>query len=261
MRKLFLFFLFVLPCIAAMSQKTKKERKEERRQRINALIKQDEEGVIAYHKHTVFGFKLNTDGYGAFIEVGRAKSVKKATLFQFEFSERQHPKEEKLSNDQLSTAPYVYAKENYVYNLKLGVQQQILLGNKSNKNGVSVTGNFGGGLQLGLLRPYYVQVLETSATTKFVKYDSPDSSIFLDFNRIIGGADFGKGWGEIKVNPGAYVKGGVRFDYGKYNEMVNAVEVGLTADFYSKKLAQMVYVKQKQFFFSAYVTIMFGRRK
>ncbi len=244
-----------------MSQKTKKERKDERRQRINALIKQDEEGVIAYHKQTAFGIKLLTDGYGAFIEMGRAKSVKKSTLYQFEFSERKHTKEEKLSNPFVSTAPYVYGKRNYVYNLKLGLQQQILLGNKSNKNGVSITGNFGGGIHMALLRPYYVQVLSSSTTTAFVKYDSPDSALFLNYNAIVGGPDFAKGWGEIKVNPGVYAKGGFRFDYGKYNEMVNAVELGLTVDIYSKKLEQMVYTKQKQFFFSAYMAIMFGRRK
>lgn len=261
MHKIFSFFLLLTLTVSVQAQKTKKERKEERRQRINALIKQDEEGVIAYHKHTAYGFKLTTDGYGVFMEVGRAKSVKKAMLFQLEFTERKHPKEEKQSNPLVSTIPYVYGKHNYVYNVKLGVQQQILLGNKSNKNGVSVSANFGGGINLGLLRPYYVQVIGGSNTTEFIKYDSPDSTLFLNNSAIIGGPDFGKGWGEIKVNPGAYIKTGFRFDYGKFNEMINAVELGLHADFYSKKLEQMVYVKEKQFFFGAYVTIMFGRRK
>lgn len=262
MRKLFLFFLFVATGMTAMSQKTKKERKEERRQRINALIKQDEEGVIAYRKHTAFGLKLNTDGYGAFLEIGRAKSVRKSNLFQLEITERKHRKEEKLSNPEISTSPYVYGKRNFVYNVKLGMQQQLLLGNKSNKNGVSISANFGGGINIGLLRPYYVQVLTANNTaTKFVKYDSPDSALFLNFYSIVGGADFGEGWSEMKVNPGLYAKGALRFDYGKYNEMINAVEVGLGVDVYSKKLQQMVYVKEKQFFFNAFVAIVFGRRK
>jgi hypothetical protein len=37
-----------------LAQKTKKEKKEERKQRINELIKQEEEGVIAYNKHNNF---------------------------------------------------------------------------------------------------------------------------------------------------------------------------------------------------------------
>ena len=51
------------------------------------------------------------------------------------------------------------------------------------------------------------------------------------------------------------------FDYGRYNEMVSAIEVGVMAEFYSKKLQQMVYEKDKNLFLSAYVAIMFGRRK
>src|SRR3954453_20404365 len=98
MRKLFFICIAIAVALPTFAQKTKKERKDERKQRINALIKQEEEGVIAYHKHTAFGFKLTSDGYGAFFEVGRAKSVKKSLLFQLDISERKHIKEDKQSN-------------------------------------------------------------------------------------------------------------------------------------------------------------------
>jgi hypothetical protein len=71
----------------------------------------------------------------------------------------------------------------------------------------------------------------------------------------------GTGWKNLEFVPGAYLKPALRFDYGKYNEMVSAIEVGLTAEFYSKKIAQMIYIKQRQFFLSAYVAVVFGRRK
>lgn len=264
MRKIFLIFSFITVSLSTIAQKTKQQRKEERRQKINTLIKQDEEGVIAYHKHTIYGIKLNTDGYGAFLEIGRAKSIKKASLYQFEFSERKHPKDEKQSNPFVSAPPFIFGKINCVYDVKLGMQQQILLGNKSNKNGVSVSANFGGGINLALLRPYYVQVFDNNTNTlKYVKYDSPDSALFLNNSNfdIVGGPTFGKGWNELKFNPGVYVKGGFRFDYGKFNELVSALEAGLTVDLYSKKLDQMVYVKKRQFFFGAYIAIMFGKRK
>ena len=72
MRRLFFIWVAVLSSLPMLAQKTKKEKKEERKQQINALIKQEEEGVIAYTKHTTFGFKLTTDGYGGFMEIGRA---------------------------------------------------------------------------------------------------------------------------------------------------------------------------------------------
>src|SRR6185369_6016500 len=109
------------------------------------------EGVVAYKKHTVFGGKLISGGYGGFIEFGRVKSVKKATLFQLELSEYKSTREEKQSNLYAYSTPFIFGKQNFFYPVKLGVQQQMVFGNKSNKNGVSVTYNYGGGVSLGLI--------------------------------------------------------------------------------------------------------------
>ncbi len=258
MRRLFLITAGFLIAFSSFAQKAKKEKKEENRKRINALIKQEEEGVISYRRHTVFGGKLINDGYGVFMEIGRAKSVKKAMLYQLELSERKSPREEKQSNPLYYTSPFIYGKQNFVYPVRLGMQQQILFGNKSNKNGVSITGNYGGGLAVALLRPYYVKL---SSTGNYVKYESADSATFLQVNDINSGPGFSKGWSDLTVNPGAYVKTALRFDYGSYNEIVSALEVGISGEFYSKKIPIMVRDPQKQFFFSGYVAILFGRRK
>ncbi len=266
MRKIFFICLAIIATLPTLAQKTKKERREERKQRVNELIKQEEEGVIAYHKQTVFGLKLTNDGYGAFLEIGRAKSIKKALLFQLDISERKHVKEDKQSNINIPTSPFIFGKINYFYPVKLGVQQQILLGNKINRNGVSVTGNIGGGLSLALLRPYYLEISDNSSgTRKYIRYESADSSLFVNSGDLaaaqVSGSGLGKGWGDMKITPGAYTKLGLRFDYGKFNEMVNAIEVGVGAEFYTKKIPQIAYTKYKQFFFNAYVSILFGKRK
>lgn len=262
MRKLFFILILVAVAASASAQKqSKKERREQKHKRIDALIKQEEEGVVSYKKHTVFGGKLISNGYGAFIEFGRIKTVKKGLLFQFEISEYKSTKEDKRSTFTGSySTPYIFGKQNFFYPVKLGIQQQVLFGNKSNKNGVSITGNFGGGVSVGLLRPYYVQL---GGTNTFVKYesDSASKSTFLAPSAIAGGPGLGKGWSEIEVTPGAYLKTALRFDYGSYNEVVSALEVGIVADFNSKKIPIMVHEKQKQLFFTGYVSILFGRRK
>ncbi len=262
MKKLFLVLLatFALSAVWAQTeQSAKKTRREARTERINAMAKLEEEGVIGYKKHTVFGGKLSSDGYGGFIEIGKAMSVRKALLFQLDISERKHIKEEK-EQVYLNTSPLIYGKINFFYPVKLGVQYQYLLGNKGNRNGVSVTANVGGGLSLGLLRPYMIDVDKQGERT-FVKYESADSTYFLDRSTHIAGPGFGKGWGSMKFTPGLYVKPAVRFDYGKYNEMVSAIEVGLTAEYFTKNIPQMIYIEQKKMFFSAYVAVLFGRRK
>ncbi len=262
MKQFTFIIVALLFCFSVQAQEKsngRKERKEEKRKKIDAKIKQEEEGVIVYKKSVAGGVKLTSDGYGGFIEKGISKSVTKALLFQLEITERNHVKEEKQSNPFNFSAPIIYGKQNFFYPIKLGMQLQVLLGNKSSKNGVSITGNLGGGLVLGLLRPYEVEVQKNGENT-FVRYDSPDSLLFLS-GPYFGGPGFGQGWKNLKITPGIYIKPAVRFDYGKFNEMISAIEVGVMGEFYSKKIPQMVYQKQQNFFFSAYVALIIGRRK
>lgn len=259
MRKILFIVMMVSVSCSSLAQDSRKERQQQKRDHVSELVKQEEEGVITYKKSFVFGAKLISDGYGVFFEVGRASSVKKSMLYQLEISERKHIKEEKQNSLYSNSVPYIYGKENFFYPVKLGVQQQILLGNKSNKNGVAITANYGGGVEAGLLRPYYVQVQQGNGIN-YVKFNSPDSSEFLT-GTIYGGPDFGKGWNELTVTPGLYAKAALRFDYGSYNEVVSAIEVGISGDFYAKKIPQVVYNREKQFFFGGYVAILFGKRK
>ena len=75
MKKLFLLLMSFALVLGVCAQentepkKSKKEkRKEEKQKRINEIIRQEEEGIITYRKHFVFGAKLTTDGYGGFFE-------------------------------------------------------------------------------------------------------------------------------------------------------------------------------------------------
>lgn len=265
MKKIFLILIgltVLVPVMAQNETKSKKQiKREERKNRINEIAKQEEEGVLKYKKHTVFGAKLTNDGYGGFMEIGRAQSVRKGLLFQLDISERKHAKEEKQQSGFFNSNPIIFGKINYFYPVKLGVQQQLLFGNKGNKNGVSVSGNFGGGLSLGILRAYQIEV-DKNGDRASVIYESADSALWLNaLNLNPDPPTLFKGWSHIKMNPGLYAKAALRFDYGKYNEMVNALEVGVTGEFYSKKVPQMIYQKEKQLFLNAYIAIMFGRRK
>jgi hypothetical protein len=258
MRKIFFIAIIFFLSTHTFAQNARNARQEKRRAQVNEMVRQQEEGVITYKKSFAFGAKLTTDGYGVFFELGRATSVKKGLLYQLEITERKSSKEEKQSFYS-NTVPFIYGKENFVYPVKLGVQQQVLLGNKSNKNGVAITGNYGGGIAVSFLRPYYVQVQDGNGY-RYIKYNSADSVAFLT-HQIIGGPGFGKGWNELSFTPGLYAKAAVRFDYGTFNELISAIEVGVTGEYYSKKIPQMAYNKEKEFFFGGYVAIIFGKRK
>ena len=267
MRKIFCILFGIIASLPALAQDSTTNKIDGKRHHYQPINKNDDEDIMKYHKQNVFGLKLTSDGYGASFEKGFIKSNKKSLLFQLEITEKKSAKEEKLTDAAFPTSPFIYGKEIFFYPIKLGAQEQILLANKANKSGVSVSVNFGGGIVIGLLRPYEMEVIDSSGNDRFVKYNSPDSALFLspyepnEIAGFIGGPDFTKGWNDLSVVPGLYAKSALRFDYGRSNELVSAIEVGLTAEYYTKKIPLIVYAPEKQFFLGTYVTILFGKRK
>lgn len=265
MKKLLLLFCFSSFLVLSYAQSTiespnrKAEKKAARQQMINDLIKQEEEGAIIFNKQNTFGVRLNSDGYGIRYEHMRFKTNTRAFLFQVELNEKKHPKEKKLSysDGAYNYTTLIYGKMNNNYQLNLGIGQQHLIGGKGNKNGVAVSGVYVGGLVLGLEKPYLIDVVDSSNRRFVSQYPELIDKGYYE----VGHAGFGQGWGDINVNPGAYVQAGLRFDYGRYNEVVGAVEAGIKAEYYSKGMAQMAYVEPKNFFFSGYITLIFGKRK
>ena len=99
MKKILLLSLGIILTTLAWSQTQpasgKKDKKAEKRDRINALLKMEEEGEMIFNKHNIFGIKLNTDGWGISFEKGKFQTPRKTRLLQFEFNENKHPKEDK----------------------------------------------------------------------------------------------------------------------------------------------------------------------
>ena len=196
MKKIILITLLTAVSLAGFAQDSnapkkgmKKDKKEEKRRRNAVLAKQEEEGVLIFTKQVTGGVQLRTNGYGAFLEIGRARSPRFTNLYTLEITEIKHNKEEKASGDLFANS-FVYGKINNFYQAKLGFGQQYVLGQKGNKNGVAVLGIVNGGLSLGLLKPYYVR----DRAGNDIKYESKDSVIFLTPSEISGGSGFTKGW-------------------------------------------------------------------
>jgi hypothetical protein len=272
-KKIILFFLVLNAGVSVFAQDSTKQnnppvqkkynkvdKKAEKRQRINSIIKQEEEGNLSFRKQTAFGVELRTDGYGAFFELGKRKSARYTNLYSLELTEIKHRKEEKTGGDQFFSNSFVYGKENNFYQAKLGFGQQYILGQKGNKNGVAVTASLSGGLDLGLLKPYYLDVKDSSGYDRSIKYQD-DSTLFLSGGSIYGASGFTKGWNELKIKPGLFVKTALRFDFGRYNETLEALELGLSVEAFTQKIPILVHNPAKQIFTQMHIAFVFGGRK
>lgn len=257
-----------------VSYAQQKDKKTAKQERIEARMKLEEENEPPFKKHSIFGFKLNSDGYGIAYESGKFISVRKTRLLQFELNEKFHPKEEKVSSnpDQFGNVTHVkFGKANNFFQFKVGYGQQYLIGGKANKNGVAVSAIYAGGLALGILKPYYVDVKDLN-TNESIRYKFSDSIPTNSAYGIIGASGFSVGWDKVKFTPGIHAKTALRFDYGRFNETATALEVGVNAEYYTSDILQMTYPlkvgsnppffnKENKFFFNAYIAIEFGRRK
>jgi hypothetical protein len=265
-KKIVLFLLAVSLANTLWAQDTptpksptaKKDRQAAKRERINSLLKREEEGEIIFSKQSAFGIKLNTDGYGLSYEIARFKSDRVATIYQLEINEKKHKKEKRTSLlNGFNFNSVIFGKLNNFYQVKLGVGQQRIIGGKGNKNGVAVMAAYAGGIAVGLEKPYFVDVIDNSQQRYRKTYPDITDSGYIEQ----GASGFTVGWDKVQPKYGAHAKAALRFDYGRFNETVSAIEVGLNAEYYFRKVAQMAYNPEKNFFFNAYISLLLGRRK
>jgi ribosomal protein S24E len=270
-KQLIFSILFVTVLFSAFGQQpsfSKKEptKKDVKKKKINELIKHAEEGVLVYNKQSVFGVQGKTLGYGLFYELGKMKTNRKTATYRIDLTEIKSLKQDKFQSASTSFlfygSPFIYGKVNNFYQLSMSYGQQKILGQKGNKNGVAVSALYQGGLSLGCLKPYYLQVQDAVTNTpRYIKYSKADSSLFLG-NRIMGAGGIGRGWNELTFKPGFIARTALRFDYGRYNEVVSGLEIGLTAEYFTDKITIMAAQdKDKSMFFQAYIAMLFGRRK
>lgn len=273
---LFLLLLLVAGGLRAQDSTSaglsRKEDRDQKRLKRISLFRPIEEGEVTYQREFSVGGRLNSDGWSGFVELGYRKDRKNVTYTQFEFAEKKNPKESKqpgkITNiDQFgfvySEKPYILGKQNNFYQAKFGIGQQRLIGGKGNKNGVLVNAIYYGGVSVGLLKPYYLNIVDPNTGQAVqVKYgeNAAYDAQFLNPSGIIGGAGFSKGWGELSIAPGLHAKTGLRFDWARFNEVVSALEVGVNAEYYFKDVPIMIDQPAKKFFFNSYISLQFGKR-
>jgi hypothetical protein len=248
-------------------KKLKSTRKAEKREKINQMAKAEEEGAIVYNKQWVMGAKLYNDGMAAFYEWGKKKTPYKGNFYTVELATRKANNEYKVSFNDIGFfgRPYIYAKQNVFLNTKIGFGQQYIIGGKANKNGVAVMAVYGGGISIGLLKPYYINktdpLTNQNVEIKYLGDNSANDSLFMNQNTASSSSGFFKGLNETKIRPGLFAKTGLRFDYGRYNEIVSAIECGINVEYYFSEMPIMVNNQAKTFFANVYIGFEFGRRK
>jgi hypothetical protein len=221
------------------------------------------------------GLRLNTNGWSIFAERGKVQTeeTKYRDLFYnvnfayLEISEQKHPKETRstINGDPQRTRPFVFGKVNNFYTVKAGVGRRKMIAGKPEASTVSVHWVYGGALSAGLLKPYYIEALVVDQNTgrfeqQTMKYSEDTKGTFLNEGYVLGAAGFTKGLNEIKVVPGVSARSGLHFDFSQRKRVKLAVEMGVNAELYTKRIEIMANQKAVPYALNIYASVQAGKR-
>jgi len=149
---------------------------------------------------------------------------------------------------------FVYGKLNSFISFRYGYGFLKEKFRKIDRGGVAIRYFYNGGISLGVLKPIYYEIIY-AYNTEFEKFDINRHGV----QDILGKASFFKGLEEASITPGGFLKFGLSFEYSKKDRQVRAVEAGFSLEGFAKKMAVMANEKDKQLYFSIFLSYRFGR--
>lgn len=223
---------------------------------------------IIYNNEKALNMRLHSFGWNVGYESGKLKTYYLTNYYRLSIGELRHAKEVRKTTEFAAFAPsqgfksYKYGKQNYAYVLRAAYGKKRYYSEKASRNGVAVGLNYSAGVNLALLKPYYIQIggARNAENLMEIKYSESTAKAFLDPTNIRGRAPFLTGMNETTVMPGANASVGLHLDWGAFDAYLKALEVGLQLDVFTKKLPIMANTENRPFFLNVYISLQLGKR-
>lgn len=225
-----------------------------------------EEKPVRLQNEASFGFLIHSNGLGIEGKRGFMLTYNKKWFLESQLVGMKHPKEIKTINTRFDNPKsFIYGKMNTLTILRLAVGQQHVIYGKADRTGVEIRVNYSGGASIGFAKPVYLIIDHSGPNPEDPinqveeKYD-PNNSRQNNVDNIVGRAPFTRGLDELQPYPGLFMKTGLNFEYGANHEDIKALEVGVAVDAFAKEIPIMAFTKNKQFFLSFYITLIYGQK-
>ena len=248
--KILFLFLLVSVSFSALAQ-------------FNTEISDTVENKLLYNRQKTYGIILHNLGLGINYRTGKRISIFKTRMLEFEFVSMKSYKQVKMVNSYVvNPRRFVYGKINDAFFMRAGVVWKKLLNRKPYWGGVEVRFLYGGGLSIGIAKPYYLNIMVIDPNTFVITaivpeiYDPDKHSTTF----IYGRAPFSKGLNEITIHPGLFLKTGLNFEYGTQNTKIKSLEIGAAIDILPTGLTIMYNATDQMFFPTFYINFSMGKR-
>lgn len=229
----------------------------------------------SYKRETIFGINFNTQGGligGVNVRVAKVLDERWLRFWSLEGVFFKNPKEESVSNP-YTGGSFTRYKTNYAFSLRPSFGVQRVLFRKAADSGVQVNGLLSAGPSLALLMPYHIsfdydaQRNNAYGPRDVIINEQYDPVKHAQEQFIYDRAPLFSGIGQTSVVPGAHLRGGLSFEYGRYRDAVAGAEIGFLIEGYTKRLLILnppapasPDALNKQFFPSVYLTLYLGHR-
>lgn len=217
--------------------------------------KAPEDVKLYYRASSMFGAYAHTDGVGISYRYQQHLSYKLKRLYLFEFQSLKHPKQEKVFGFDENSGGYFFGKVNAFANLRVGIGTERSFAMKELKKGVQLSWVFGLGVNLGFMKPTYIEVVEQSKIVQR-RYDPEIHSS----NSIAGRGPRFAGFDDLSLIPGGFAKLGINFEYSSYDYKLKGVETGIALDVFYKEVPLMYYGYNNQHWVTFYVLFEIGNK-
>ena len=176
------------------------------------------------YKHEASGgLRLQTNGFTIYGEYGWIKDIFRTRLIQLEYTYYVDYRQKKQHAQTQGGRDYLFGFQNKFHTLRFSYGIKRTIADKASRNGVRLSFIAFGGVSLGLLKPYYLNLLQPVDGAPVVKperYSLTNESRFLDRDSIVEAAPIRYGLNQMQPVPGVHGKAALNFDWGTKDEFV-----------------------------------------
>lgn len=215
-----------------------------------------------------FGGGISTRGFQVGMAYSVVKNPTRTMTFFADFGEIKHPKERQQTYEGISVGgggpkAFIYGKQNNLYFTRIGYGEKYYLSAK-NRRLVSLGFTYSAGFSLGMVRPYYLDLIyrDNGGRPNIVaeKFNESNLRKFLNPQEVDGPSGIAYGWDELTLEPGFFCKAGLLIDWGAFDSVLKDIEIGVAADFYFKQIPIMIFEKNIPVFVNLYINVHLGHR-
>jgi hypothetical protein len=149
-----------------------------------------------------------------------------------------------------------YGKENYLFVLRPQYGRELALFQRTADEGIAINAIVAAGPSVGIIKPYYVDILEAPNRTRSVAVAKLPPGA-----NVTGSGSFFQGFGESQLTVGLHLKAAVSFELSAFRSNTTGVEIGGLAEIFPRTIPIMSDAPNRAFYTSAYVTLFFGTKK